>query len=82
MFPFVSMRRKRSRASAGWDGKPLSSAFTQSSVLSPQSSVLRNGRRRRAENVCGAHFEAQPYDGGKPKIPMMFPGCIHDKEKD
>jgi hypothetical protein len=34
------------------------------------------------ENVCGAHFEAQPgYDGCKPKIPMMFPGCIHGKEK-
>ncbi|MFZ0927992.1 MAG: hypothetical protein WAN11_05305 [Syntrophobacteraceae bacterium] len=30
-----------------------------------------------------AHFEAQPdYDGSKPKIPMMFPGCIHGKEKD
>jgi hypothetical protein len=30
-----------------------------------------------------AHCEAQPgYDGSKPKIPMMFPGCIHDKEKD
>jgi len=30
-----------------------------------------------------AHCEAQPgYDGGKPKIPMMFPGCIHGKEKD
>ena len=28
------------------------------SVLSPQSSVLRNGPRRRAENVCGAHFGA------------------------
>jgi hypothetical protein len=22
------------------------------------------------------------YDGSKPKIPMMFPGCIHGKEKD
>ncbi|MFZ0928341.1 MAG: hypothetical protein WAN11_07060, partial [Syntrophobacteraceae bacterium] len=30
-----------------------------------------------------AHFEARPgYDGSKPKIPMMFPGCIHGKEKD
>jgi hypothetical protein len=30
-----------------------------------------------------AHFEDQPgYDGSKPKIPMMFPGCIHGKEKD
>jgi hypothetical protein len=35
------------------------------------------------ENVCGAHFEAQrDYDGAKPKIPVMFPGCIHGKEKD
>ena len=38
--------------------------------------------RRRAENVCGAHFETQPgYNGSKPKIPMMFPGCIHAKKK-
>jgi hypothetical protein len=22
------------------------------------------------------------YDGSKPKIPMMFPGCFHGKEKD
>jgi hypothetical protein len=21
------------------------------------------------------------YDGSKPKIPMVFPGCIHGKEK-
>ena len=28
------------------------------SVLSPQSSVLRNGPRRRVENVCGAHFDS------------------------
>ena len=41
------------------------------------------GPRRRVENVRGAHFEAQrDYDRAKPIIPVMFPGCIHGKEKD
>jgi len=35
-------------------------------------SALR-GPRRRVENVCGAHFEAQwGYDGNQPKFPMCF----------
>ena len=47
------------------------------SVLSPQSSVLRDGPRRRVENVCGAHFVAQPgYDGSKKNshdVSRMYP---------
>jgi len=65
----------------------MASRFLRLSPPSPDcrpnfSSAFR-GPRRRVENVCGHHFEAQlGYDGSKPKIPMMFPGCIHGKEKD
>ena len=72
-------------------------ASTQSSVRSPQSErrhVAWQGnqgvaaeayrvRRARKRMFDGVHFEAQlGYEGSKPKIPMMFPGCIHGKEKD
>ncbi|MGA3117325.1 MAG: hypothetical protein ABSF90_23160 [Syntrophobacteraceae bacterium] len=34
-------------------------------------------------SVCGDRFGAQSgYDGSKPKIPTMFPGCFHGTEKD
>jgi hypothetical protein len=48
----------------------------------PNFSSAFRGPRRRAENVCGAHFASTGYDGGKPKIPMMFPGCFHGTGKD
>ena len=66
--------------SEGLDGKPLSSAFTQSSVPSPQSCVT--ARVVECKMFVVLIVRLNGYDGSKPKIPMMFPGCIHGKEKD
>jgi hypothetical protein len=63
----------------------VSKKFPYFSMTFPGVAICFHAEKgsRPVENVCGAHFEAQPgYDGSKPKIPMMFPGCIHGKEKD
>jgi hypothetical protein len=85
--PYVSMAEKRIEGIGRGQLFKMASRFLLFSPSFPDyrpgfPSAFR-GPCRRAENVCSVHFEAQPdYDGTKPKIPIMFPRCIHGKEKD
>ncbi len=52
------------------------------SVPSPQSSVLLTARVVEWKMFVVLILTQPGYDGGKSKIPKMFPGCFHGKEKD
>ncbi len=73
------MRRKGSTASAECDGKPLSSAFTQSSVPSPQSCVTARVVERKTFVVL--ILTQSGYDGGKQKFPECFQDVSMAKKK-
>jgi hypothetical protein len=87
MFPRVSLAEKRIEGIGRVQLSEMASRFLLLSPSFPDCrpdfpSAFRSPRRRRVENVCGAHFEAQwGHDGNQPKFPMMFPGCFHGKEK-
>ena len=74
VFPYVSMAEKRIEG-IGWGQLiEMASRFPLFSPSFPDfPSAFRGPRRRRVENVCGAHFEAQwGYGGNQPKFPMCF----------
>ena len=74
VFPYVSIAEKRIEG-IGWGQLiEMASRFLLFSPSFPDfPSAFRGPRRRRVENVCGAHFEAQwGYDGNQPKFPMCF----------
>jgi len=78
VFPYVSIAEKRIEG-IGWGQLiEMASRFLLFSPSFPDfPSAFRGPRRRRVENVCGAHFVAQPgYDGSKKNshdVSRMYP---------